>query len=118
MLIPMIGFLVAGPFLFLLAQTPSFALALVGMVAFGLARGFHDANLMPIVCQALNPRYSATAYGTLNLIGVGVGGIMIYVGGWLRDQQVSLSVPFAISAVGLSLAGLLMLAVKSLGSTT
>ncbi len=108
MLIPLLGFVCAGPCLLLLAHTPSFAFALLAMVVFGVGRGFADANLMPIVCQALNPRYSATAYGLLNFVSVSIGGIMIYAGGWLRDQQVSLAVPFTVSAIGLTAAGLML----------
>lgn len=111
-LVPMIGFVCAGPCLLLLATTSSFAFALAAMIAFGLGRGFSDANLMPIVCQVLNPRYCATAYGLLNLVGVGVGGAMIYGGGWLRDQRVNLSLPFTIAAIGLFAAGLMLLTVK------
>ncbi len=112
LLIPALGFICAGPCLFLLAYTSSFAFAIGAMIVFGVGRGFADANLMPIVCQVLNPRYCATVYGLLNFVSVSVGGIMIYAGGWLRDQQVSLSVPFAISAAGLFLAGLMLLLVR------
>lgn len=112
MLIPMIGFVCAGPCLLLLATTPSFALALAAMIVFGLGRGFADANLMPIVCQVVDPRYCATAYGLLNFVSVSVGGGMIYVGGWLRDQHVGLSLPFIVAGAGLFSAGLMLLAVK------
>ncbi len=110
--IPMLGFVCAGPCLFLLAHTSSFAFALGAMIVFGVGRGFADANLMPIVCQVLNPRYCATAYGLLNFVSVSVGGLMIYAGGWLRDQQVSLAVPFTIAAAGLFLAGLMLALVR------
>ncbi|MEO6875830.1 MAG: MFS transporter [Opitutaceae bacterium] len=111
-LIPSIGFLCAGPCLLLLATTTSFGFALAAMIIFGLGRGFADANLMPIVCQVLNPRYCATAYGLLNFVSVGVGGGMIYAGGWLRDQKVSLTVPFVIAAGGLFAAGLVLFLVR------
>jgi dipeptide/tripeptide permease len=106
------GFVCAGPCLFLLAHTSSFAFALGAMIVFGVGRGFADANLMPIVCQVLNPRFCATAYGLLNFVSVSVGGLMIYAGGWLRDQQVSLAVPFTIAAAGLFLAGLMLALVR------
>jgi len=41
-----------------------------------------------------------------------IGGAMIYVGGWLKDQHVDLSVVFQVSAAGLFLVGLLLFAVK------
>ncbi|MBI5768054.1 MAG: MFS transporter [Verrucomicrobia bacterium] len=112
MLIPALGFCIAGPCLALLATTSSFAFALAAMLIFGLGRGFADANLMPIVCQVIDPRFRATAYGTLNFVGVSVGGGMIYAGGWLRDQHVGLALPFAAAGAGLFGAGLMLLAVK------
>jgi MFS family permease len=111
--IPMLGFVVAGPCLFLLANTTSFGITLAAMIVFGLGRGFADANLMPIVCQVVDARYRASAYGVLVFISVMVGGGMIYVGGWLRDRQVALNVPFMIAAVGLLAAGLMLLIVRT-----
>lgn len=111
--IPLLGFVCAGPCLILLVNTSSFDVALVTMVVFGLGRGFADANLMPIVCQVVDARYRATAYGVLIFISVMVGGGMIYAGGWLRDRQVALTIPFMIAAVGLFAAGLMLLAVKT-----
>lgn len=113
LLIPLLGFVCAGPCLFLLANTASFGVTLAAMMVFGLGRGFADANLMPIVCQVVDARYRATAYGVLIFISVMVGGGMIYAGGWLRDRQVALAIPFMIAAVGLFAAGLMLLAVKT-----
>jgi len=111
-LIPLLGFVCAGPCLLLLANTSSFGVVLVTMVVFGLGRGFADANLMPIVCQVVDTRYRATAYGVLIFVSVLIGGGMIYAGGWLRDRQVALAIPFTIAAIGLFAAGLMLLAVK------
>ncbi len=113
LLIIVIGFMFGSPCLLLLAWTPSFGFAIGGMVIFGLSRGFADANLMPVVCQVLDPRYRASVYGFLNLAGVTVGGLMIYAGGWLRDQNVSLSVSYSIAAVGLFAAGLSLLFIRT-----
>jgi MFS transporter, Spinster family, sphingosine-1-phosphate transporter len=110
--VPMLGFCVGGPFLFLMASTDAFALAIAGMVVYGLSRGFSDTSTMPILCQVVSARYRATGYGFLNLFSTFVGGVMIYVGGALRDRQVSLSVIFEASAVGLVLAGLALLILK------
>jgi len=111
-ILPAIGFMLAGPFLVLLAITSNFGFALFAMVIFGLGRGFSDANIMPILCQVVDSHYRATAYGILNLVGVTIGGGMIYVGGYLRDRQVGLPVPFAIAGCGLLLAGILLLAIR------
>ena len=92
---------------------PLHGITLAAMIVFGLGRGFADANLMPIVCQVVDARYRASAYGVLVFISVMVGGGMIYVGGWLRDRQVALNVPFMIAAVGLLAAGLMLLIVRT-----
>jgi len=94
-----IGFTLGAPFLFLMASTNVFAIAIIAMVIFGLARGFNDANLMPILRQIIDARYIATGYGFLNFLSTIVGGLMVYIGGALKDAQVSLSIIYQISAV-------------------
>jgi MFS transporter, Spinster family, sphingosine-1-phosphate transporter len=74
------------------------------MVVFGLARGCNDANLMPILRQVVDSRYIATAYGFLNFLGTIIGGLMVYIGGALKDAKVDLSVIYQISAVLMLLA--------------
>jgi MFS transporter, Spinster family, sphingosine-1-phosphate transporter len=109
---PVIGFTIGGPFLFLMASTNVFGLAIAGMLVFGLARGFHDANLMPVMCQIIDSRFRATGYGFLNFFSTMIGGIMVYVGGALKDADISLSLVFKFSAVFLLIASWLLLAVK------
>jgi MFS transporter, Spinster family, sphingosine-1-phosphate transporter len=109
---PIIGFTLGGPFLFLMASTNIFGVAIAGMIVFGLARGFHDSNLMPIMCQVIDKRYRATGYGFLNFFSTVMGGIMVYVGGALKDANVSLSVVFQFSAVGLLIASWFLLLVR------
>ncbi len=110
--IVVIGFSLGGPSLFLLAGTHLFAAAIAGMLLYGLARGFSDANTMPILCQIINEKYRATGYGFLNLFSTFAGGAMIYAGGVLRDRHVNLSAVFQASAAGLVIAGLTLLAVR------
>ena len=110
--VPMIGFCVGGPFLFLMASTDTLAVAMAGMVVYGLGRGFSDTSTMPILCQVVGAKYRATGYGFLNLFSTFVGGAMIYAGGALRDAHVDLSKIFQVSAVGLVIAGLTLLALK------
>ncbi len=94
-----IGFCIGAPFLFLMASTSVFALAILAMAIFGLARGFNDANLMPMLRQVVDQRYIATAYGFLNFLSTIVGGLMVYVGGALKDANVSLSITYQVIAV-------------------
>ena len=108
----LMGFCIGAPFLFVLASTNSFSLAVLGMIIFGLARGFNDANLMPLLAQVINPRYIATGYGFLNFLSTIVGGLMVYLGGALKDANVSLAVTFQVVAVLLLLASLTLALVK------
>lgn len=111
-LVPAIGFCVVGPCLFFGISADALLLAVAGLVVYGLGRGFFDANLMPVVRTIVSERFSATGYGCLNLVGVMMGGAMIYVGGWLKDAQVDLGKVFQFSAAGLLVVGLLLFAVK------
>jgi MFS transporter, Spinster family, sphingosine-1-phosphate transporter len=111
-LVPAIGYFVAGPCLFLSATTDLLPVAIVGLIVFGLGRGFFDANHMPILRQIADERYSATGYGFLNFISCAAGGIMIYVGGTLKDAQIDLSKVFQVSAVGLFFVGAMLFALK------
>ena len=67
---------------------------------------------MPILCQVVDKRFRATGYGFLNFLSTIVGGIMIYIGGILKDANIGLSLVFQISAVGILIASWLLLAVK------
>jgi MFS transporter, Spinster family, sphingosine-1-phosphate transporter len=106
------GYIIGGPFLFLMASTGLFGIAIAGIVIFGLAKGFHDANFMPVICQVVDQRYRATGYGIMSFFSVIAGGIMIYVGGALKDAGISLSLVFQISAAGVLLSGLILLAIR------
>jgi MFS transporter, Spinster family, sphingosine-1-phosphate transporter len=110
--VPVIGFTVGGPFLFLMASTGTFGIAIAGIIVFGLAKGFHDSNHMPIICQVIDERYRATGYGILGFFSIVAGGIMVYVGGVIRDANISLSIIFMISAVGVLISGLILLIIR------
>lgn len=109
---PIIGFTLGAPCLYLMATTGLFGVAIAGMVVFGLARGFHDSNLMPIMCQVVDKRFRATGYGVLNFLSTITGGLMIYIGGAMKDANFSLSFVFQISAVGMLVASWFLFAVK------
>ncbi len=110
--VPSIGFIIGGPFLFLMASTGIFEIAIAGIILFGLSKGFHDANFMPVICQVVDKRYQATGYGIMSFFSVIAGGIMIYAGGAMKDSNVPLSVVFRIAAVGVLVAGILLLTIR------
>lgn len=112
-----IGFTLGAPFLFLMASTSVFTIAIMAMVVFGLARGFNDANLMPILRQIVDARYIATSYGFLNFLSTIIGGLMVYVGGALKDAKVDLSIVYQGSAVLMLFATFSLFLVKIKKST-
>lgn len=110
--VPVIGFIIGGPFLFLMASTDLFIVAIASIIIFGFAKGFHDSNFMPIIAQVVDSRSRATGYGIMSFFSVITGGIMIYIGGALKDANVSLSLTFQICAVGVFLSGLILLLLR------
>jgi MFS transporter, Spinster family, sphingosine-1-phosphate transporter len=107
-----IGFTIGAPFLFLMSATHIFITAIFGMILFGLARGFTDSNVMPILCQIIDGRYIATGFGFLNFLSTIIGGCMVYVGGALRDAKIDLSVSYQVIAVIMLLAAWSLLSLK------
>lgn len=107
-----LGFTLGAPFLFLMSSTYNFGIAIAGMVVYGLARGFNDANLMPLLCQVIDEKYIATGYGFLNFLSTIVGGIMVFAGGVLRDANIGLSLIYGGSAILLLIAAWSLLLVK------
>lgn len=110
--VAMIGTGVAAPGILLAASTPHFEVAIAGLIAFGIARAWADANTMPILCMVADPRYRATGYGLMNLVACAVGGVTIYAGGALRDAQIDVSRVFQFGAVCFALCSLLLFFVR------
>jgi len=110
--VPLIGFCLAGPALFLAASTDVLRIAIGGLIVFGMARGFADANNMPILCQIADRRHRATGYGVMNFVSCILGGLMTYAAGALNDAQVGLQKVFQFSSAGVVIAVLLLLLIK------
>lgn len=106
-----IAFIFGGPFLYLMAATDLYWIAILGIVLFGLSKGNHDANFMPIITQVVDKKYQATGYGIMSFFSVLSGAAMIYVGGYLKDIGISLDLVFKIAGVGVFISGLVLLAV-------
>ncbi|NDP20397.1 MAG: MFS transporter [Paludibacter sp.] len=68
-----IGLSLTIPALILLGYGHSFPTILGGALCFGLGFGMFDVNNMPILCQFVSPRYRATGYGLMNLVGIASG---------------------------------------------
>ncbi len=111
-LVPAIGYCVAGPCLLLAAMTDLFPAAILGLIVFGIGRGFFDTNHMPILRQLVPERYSATAYGFQNFTSCAAGGLMVLAGGAMKDAGISLGKVFQFSANGLFIVGLMLAVLK------
>jgi MFS family permease len=68
-----VGLSLTIPALFLLGYGSGFEFILLGGLFFGLGFGMFDVNNMPILCQFVSPRYRATGYGLMNLVGISAG---------------------------------------------
>lgn len=110
--VAVLGLCIAAPAIFLTANATTFALAVSGLVIFGLARACTDCNTMPILCMVSDPRYRATGFGVLNFFACCVGGLTIYAGGILRDANVNVRHMFEFAAVGVLICAILLRQIK------
>ncbi|MFB3825826.1 MAG: MFS transporter [Bryobacteraceae bacterium] len=79
------GLLVNAPALFLLGLVDSTAGLILALVAFGIGKGFYDANNMPVLSQIARNDLRATGYGIFNLGGCLAGGLSAPLAGYLKD---------------------------------
>jgi len=98
MLVPAIGLLLAAPCLLFTAYSGLLVIAIVGLVLYRLFSVFTDSNMMPVLCEIIDPRYRATAYGLLNLMGTTAASLGVFVAGVVRDFHVDLALVFVVIA--------------------
>ena len=110
--VPMIALTLASPFVFLTSHTEALWFAVLCLIVFGFARGCSDSNMMPILCQVAEPQQRATGYGILNFFSCCIGGVAAYLGGWLKERHVDLSLLLMGSAALVLLSGLLLAFVR------
>jgi MFS family permease len=110
--VPMIALTAAAPALYMSARTDVLFTAILGLIVYGFARGCSDANMMPILCQIAESDHRATGYGVLNFFSCLMGGLAVYLGGWLKQRQVNLSYIFIGAALGMLICGLLLALVR------
>jgi MFS family permease len=99
MLVPAIGILIGGPGIVLMANTSVLALAIAGLVIYYLFLAFYDPNTMPVLCEIVDARYRATAYGLLNCVGMISAGLGVYFIGMMRDLKIDLRIMFDLGAL-------------------
>lgn len=111
-LVGIVGLAVCMPCVLLVANINLLPVAMGALVLFGLTRAFPDANMMPILFGIVAERYRATAYGILNALATTTGGIIIYLGGALRDANVNITTIFNAGIIGLVICGVLLWAIR------
>ncbi|MEC5165400.1 ACS family D-galactonate transporter-like MFS transporter [Flavobacterium sp. PL11] len=92
-----IGLGLTIPALLLLGFGHSLLNVVGAALCFGIGYGMFDANNMPILCQFVSSKYRATAYGVLNMVGVGGGALVTSLLGKYSDSG-TLGSGFALMA--------------------
>lgn len=93
-----IGLSLTLPGLVFLGYGHTLAALMAAGACFGVGFGMFDANNMPILCQFVQARYRATAYGLMNMVSVFFGAIITELLGKMTDQG-NLGQGFAVLAV-------------------
>ncbi len=112
------GLCIAAPSIYLGVHAPVYWVAIAGFMLWSFGGAFANANMMPILCLITDERYRATGYGILNFCSCFIGGITIYLGGVLRDAQISVSVIFNVSVAITLLCCWLLYQIKPASSVT
>ena len=71
-----IGLVLTIPALLLIAYGTTITHAIAAGMCFGLGFGMFDGNNMPILCQFVSPKYRATGYGFMNMMGIMAGALI------------------------------------------
>ena len=71
-----IGLVLTIPALLLIAYGTTISHAIAACMCFGLGFGMFDGNNMPILCQFVSPKYRATGYGFMNMMGIMAGALI------------------------------------------
>jgi len=90
-----IGLALTIPSLLLIGFGHSIFNVVGAAICFGVGFGMFDANNMPILCQFVNPKLRATAYGIMNMVGVFFGAFITDLLGHSSDAG-SLGKDFAM----------------------
>lgn len=84
--LPFAGFVLSAIFIFLSGAANNATLALAAMTAYGVGRGFYDANIMPLLCLTARPDQRAPGYGIFNFAGTFVGGVSAFGAGMVKAE--------------------------------
>jgi sugar phosphate permease len=97
------------PCVYLCGKTMSMRLAMAALAAWGLLKGFYDANIFAAAFDVVPPTARGTAAGFMNLVGwLGGGGIAPVTIGLLA-QRYSLEVAISLASTVYMAAGMILL---------
>jgi MFS family permease len=103
------GLLAGAPFVVLCGMTQSVTWLIVALTAWGLFKGFYDANIFASVFDVIRPEARGSAAGLMNAIGwLAGGGSAPLVIGFIA-QRTGLGFAIAIASVVYVIAGLLLI---------
>jgi len=106
--LPALAIVCAAPAFWLTGWIHLIALTLLSLSVWGLAMGFLGANLMPIICLIVDPRYRATAMGVTNAFAAIAGGLAIYGVGALRDAKFGVNAILTFGGFGAVLCAVML----------
>lgn len=107
-LLPAMAILLVGPVFLVTVWVHHMSLTLASLSLYGFAMGILGANVMPIICLVVDPRYRATAQGIVNACAAVGGGVSIYLVGALRDARVGVGLILSVTGLGIILCGFLL----------
>lgn len=108
-LVQALGVLGGAPFVALCGLTPSVAVLVAALTAWGLFKGFYDANIFASVYDVVRPEARGIAAGLMNCVGWLGGGSTAPVIIGLIAQRESLGLAIALASTVYILAGVLLL---------
>jgi nitrate/nitrite transporter NarK len=96
------------PFVFLCGRSEWLPLTIAVLIAWGLCKGFYDANIFASVYDVIRPEARGTAAGFMNMIGWLGGGFAPVIIGYLA-QQYTLGAAISMTAAVYVASGLLLI---------
>lgn len=98
------GLLLGTPFVALMGLTDSLLLCYVGLAGYGLCRGIYDSNLFASLFDVIEPRYRASAVGTMLAICFAISSAGPTALGWAKST-IGLTQGIALLAPVLAVSG-------------
>lgn len=103
-----VALFLGAPFIALMGLTDNLWLCFAGLAGFGLCRGIYDSNLFAVLFDVIEPRYRASAVGTMLAVAFLVSGFSPVVLGYAKEQ-IGLTYAIALLSLAYVAAGVILL---------